>query len=228
MARDLKTATLDDSGSIAAAIAHEVNNLLTPVIGLADLLEHTSGDDAVRDQLVERAVERCQRAVAICGLLVGMAKQAPTEPASCEVAAMLERVLATAAPKAEEARIRLELGFEELGRVAVPQTVAEHIVLNLVLNAIAASSESSTVSLTARYSPASQWRPASWVLTIADRGCGLDVRSVLAVNEGGLPVGSSGIGLAVVRLLCERWGGKLTVESQLGAGTTFHVKLPAA
>lgn len=228
MGRELDTSMeADASGSIAAAIAHEVNNLLTPVIGLADLLEHTDGDEAIKDQLIERAVERCQRAVAICGLLVDLTKDAPGSSPSCSLADCFRAAISTAQTKADEAGVRLECGFDEPGELALPAAVVEHILLNLLLNAIAASHVGSAVTVTAGYSPGSSWRRAAWSIWVEDRGRGLEARSVASINRGGLPTGSPGIGLAVVRLLCQRWGGQVSVTSELGAGTTFHVELPA-
>lgn len=214
--------------SIAAAIAHEVNNLLTPVIGLADLLEHTGGDAEIRDQLIERAVERCQRAVAICGLLIDLAKDGPDGAPTVPLASALSAALEAASTRANRADVRMECGFDEPGEVSVPGAAVEHIVLNLLLNAITASPPGGTVTVSASYAPGSAWRSAVWRLRVVDRGPGLEGRSVAAINQGGLPAGSTGIGLAVVRMLCRRWGGRLEAESEPGVGTTFHVELPAA
>lgn len=228
MERKLETTVeAEASDSIAAAIAHEVNNLLTPVIGLADLLQHTDGDPAIRDQLIERAVERCQRAVAICGLLVDLTKDATSLSPTCKLATCLRAAISTAQTKADEARVRLECGFDEPGELALPAAVVEHIMLNLILNAIAASQAGTPVTVSAGYTPGSTWHRASWSIWVEDKGRGLEGRSVASINRGGLPTGSPGIGLAVVRLLCQRWGGKLSVSSELGIGTTFHVELPA-
>jgi signal transduction histidine kinase len=226
MAQELETSA-DTSGSIAAAIAHEVNNLLTPVIGLADLLEHTGGDEAIRDQLIERAVDRCQRAVAICGLLVDLTKDGPLDAPTSSLKDCLAAAISTAQTRAADAGVELECGFDEPGQLAVPAAVAEHIVLNLLLNAVAASPAGSKVGVTAGYAPASAWSRAMWSIWVEDHGRGLEARSVASINRGGLPTGSPGIGLAVVRLLCQRWGGKLFVRSELGVGSTFHVELPA-
>lgn len=228
MEPELDTAPFaDTSGSVAAAIAHEVNNLLTPVIGLADLLDHTEGDEAIKDQLIERAVERCQRAVAICGLLVDLTKDVQASSPTCSLAACFKAAVSTAQTKADAAGVRLECGFDEPGDLALPPAVVEHILLNLLLNATAASPAGSVVSVTAGYAPGSSWRRAAWSIWVEDHGRGLDARSVASINRGGLPTGSPGIGLAVVRLLCQRWGGQLSVTSELGVGTTFHVELPA-
>ncbi len=217
-----------DAGEwIAAAIAHEVNNLLTPVVGLADLLEHTSGDDQVRDQLIERAVDRCQRAVAICSLLVDLTKHGADEAPSSPLAEALQSVMVAAGDRARESGIALELSHDGPGQIAAPAIVAEHIVLNLVLNAINASSSGSKVSISTAYTPATAWKSATWLIWIDDQGRGLDERSVASINSGGLPQGSKGIGLVVVRMLCQRWGGKLRVTSAPDQGTTFHVELPA-
>jgi signal transduction histidine kinase len=218
----------DRSDSIAAAIAHEVNNLLTPVIGLADLLEHTGGDADIRDRLIERAVERCQRAVAICGLLVDLQKDGSSASPRCSLANTLSAAIDAARPKADSAGVRLECSFDDTGSVDAPATAVEHIILNLLLNAIAASPPGSSVTVTAGYTPPSTWRRALWTLHVGDRGGGLEPRVAAAINQGRHPAGSSGIGLAVVRLLCQRWDGRISVDSEVDLGTTFHVELPAA
>lgn len=213
---------------IAAAIAHEVNNLLTPVVGLADLLEHTAGDEEVRDQLIERAVDRCQRAVAICSLLVDLTKHGPEEEPKASVQAALDAVVASVQDRTVEEGVSIRSSHDGPGQLAVPAIVAEHIVLNLVLNAISASPRGSTISISTGYTPGSAWRPSAWMIWVEDQGHGLDERSVTSINQGGLPHGSKGIGLVVVRMLCQRWGGRLRVSSEPGRGTTFHVELPAA
>lgn len=229
MERELQEQTEPrDAGEwIAAAIAHEVNNLLTPVVGLADLLEHTSGDDQVRDQLIERAVDRCQRAVAICSLLVDLNKHGSDEAPTSSLSDALQSVLAAAADRAKDTGVSLELSHDGPGQIAAPAIVVEHIVLNLVLNAINASPSGSRISISTAYTPATAWKHATWLVWIDDQGRGLDERSVASINSGGLPQGSKGIGLVVVRMLCQRWGGKLRVTSVPGQGTTFHVELPA-
>ncbi|MEQ9096303.1 MAG: HAMP domain-containing sensor histidine kinase [Phycisphaerales bacterium] len=213
--------------AIAAAIAHEVNNLLTPVVGLADLLQHTDGDQEIRDQLIERAVDRCQRAVAICSLLVDLTK-APESHPSCSLRDALRDAASAVADRAQAGSVSIDIAFDDAGQLGVPRIVAEHVVLNLLLNAIAASPQGSRITISAAFTPASAWHPAGWSIWIKDRGTGLDARSVADINRGGLPQGSKGIGLAVVRMLCQRWGGRLSVDSDSGHGTTFHVELPAS
>lgn len=217
-----------DSGEwIAAAIAHEVNNLLTPVVGLADLLEHTAGEEEIRDQLIERAVDRCQRAVAICSLLVDLTKHTSDEEPRSSLQAALDAVIVAVRDRAADEGVSIDSSHDGPGELAVPAIVAEHIVLNLVLNAISASPKGSSVAISTGYTPGSAWKQPSWMIWIDDRGQGLDERSVASINQGGLPQGSKGIGLVVVRMLCQRWGGKLRVSSEPGRGTTFHVELPA-
>lgn len=216
------------SDSIAAAIAHEVNNLLTPVIGLADLLQHTDGDDSVRDQLIERAVDRCQRAVSICALLLELAKDGEPETPVAPLEPVLASAIEGARSHADVSGVEVQTLFEGPGALRVPHSVAEHILLNLLLNAVAASASGDRVTIAVEFRPATAWLGARWAIQISDSGAGLDARSVARINGGGLPEGSKGIGLAVVRLLCRRWGGRLSVDSELGAGSTFHVELPAA
>lgn len=218
---------VEDADSIASAIAHEVNNLLTPVVGLADLLEHTGCDDELRDQLVKQAVDRCQRAVAICDLLVNLAKTVvPGEQSDIAVGA--RHAVCAVDKRAEDAGVRIENCVQDSGCTAVPEVVVQHVLMNLLINAIAASEPGATVMIQSRFQPGNRWVHANWYLSVQDRGRGLDTRQAMIINHGGFPHGSKGIGLAVVRMLCERWGGEIRVDSEPGIGSTFHVKLPAA
>lgn len=216
----------DESESLAAAIAHEVNNLLTPVVGLAELLEHTGADPAIRDQLIVQAVDRCQRAVAICEILLNLSKEVvPGE--RCGIAPCAQQAIEAVRSRAIEVGVQIQNSIDDPGTVAVPESVALHILINLLLNAVSASEPGGSVTLTAGYEPSNRWKSAFWRLSVIDRGRGLDQRQVSSINGMGMLKGSKGIGLAVTRTLCQRWGGSLSVESEQGSGSTFHVKLPA-
>jgi len=185
--------------TLAAAIAHEVNNLLTPIVGVGELLSAHPEDAQLRVELLERAVDRCQRALAICALLMD-ASRGQADAAACDLHQAFLAARTSVEGREEADGVRIVGEFD--GR--------------------------STVEVRSTYTPRSTWHAAIWRLEIRDRGVGLDRPDVEAINAGGTPHRSSGIGLRVCRLLCEQWGGGLRAEPRVGGGTVFTISLPAA
>jgi len=212
--------------TLAAAIAHEVNNLLTPIVGVGELLSAHPEDAQLRVELLERAVDRCQRALAICALLMN-ASRGQADAAACDLHQAFLAARTSVEGREEADGVRIVGEFDGQARVQVPAAAVEHLLLNLLLNAAAASQHGSTVEVRSTYTPRSTWHAAIWRLEIRDRGVGLDRPDVEAINAGGTPHRSSGIGLRVCRLLCEQWGGGLRAEPRVGGGTVFTISLPA-
>ncbi|MEO1009012.1 MAG: HAMP domain-containing sensor histidine kinase [Planctomycetota bacterium] len=222
--------TPDDDASIepmAGAIAHEVNNLLTPIVGLADVLRDRDDDSQLRDDLLEQTIDRCQRAVSICGLLLDLSKEADRVGSTCNVADAMRAAVECTRQAASAASVRIELAFHDEGIAIVPAPALEHVLINLILNAVRASNADGTVRLDAAYRPATAWQKATWTIRVADRGKGLDERDVRAIRDGHPPRGSRGLGLVISRQLCDLWGGSLAVESTPDRGSTFSIEVPA-
>jgi two-component system sensor histidine kinase HydH len=101
----------------------------------------------------------------------------------------------------------------------------KQIVLNLLLNAIEASRPASTVRLEAQAGPG-----GTVVLAIRDEGTGIAPEHLETIFEPFFTTKESGtgLGLPLVHQMVVEHGGEITVESELGRGTTFRVSLPAA
>ncbi len=138
--------------------------------------------------------------------------------------------LASAARQvADDKRLRLETFVDPaLGVVLADRDKLEKIVLNLVFNALKFTPSGGRVELRA------EKQEENMVLTVADTGMGISEKNLPFVFDRFWQAdGSSkrkyqgvGIGLALVKELVEAQGGKVTVQSQEGKGTTFRVELP--
>jgi signal transduction histidine kinase len=210
---------------IAARLAHEVKNPLAAIKGLSTHVARSSTDEKVRERLtiVASEAERLQEIVegflsfsrGLDDLTVG-----PTRP--YEIARELSLLLET---RAADAGVTLEVrGSRELLLNADDKKLRQAL-LNLVLNAMQASTRGTTVTLEV----AKSCSDGAAVVRVMDRGAGMapEVLDRIRKPYYTTKVGGSGLGIAVARGIIEQHGGSLRFESTSGRGTTATVHLPA-
>lgn len=231
-AQVIQTEKLAALGELVAGVAHEINNPLAAISGNAQLMEFHD-DPQVRED--GRTIRRmADRATRIVRSLLTFARCHSTERRPASLATLVEATLEVCAHKVRKAGVELELRFESHGpEVLVNDNQIQQIILNLVNNAEHAlrrkEGPREIVISTAVRKCAQE--DVSWAtISVADNGCGIpeDIRSRIFdpffttkdVGEG------TGLGLSVCHGIAEAHGGRLSVSSTLGAGTTFTLSLP--
>lgn len=240
-------------GTLAAAAAHEVNNILTPISSYAQLALSEPGDTQLTRKALEIAVGNTQRASRIFAATLGYARddRGSNDNAPSPLDAVLDHALACI-PR-ELARDGIALGRDiEPATLAIHPTELQQVLLNLLLNArkalLASNPPVPRITLQGRTSPDGR----TYRLILADNGPGIpaEIRDHLfepfatatcgdsaassaapqvppAPDEGDeLP--GTGLGLAVCRRLIEAAGGSIRVESDPGHGAAFTIELPTA
>jgi len=215
-------------GQMAASIAHEINNPLAGVLVYTKLLAKkvtggTFKQDEALDQLskMESEVSRCSR---IIRNLLDFARQ--TEPMLRLVDAnqVLEQVLSMVGHQAQLQNVEVVKEFTSpLPKVMADFDQLQQVFTNLMLNAIQAMPEGGM--LTMRTSAEND----RVRVDVEDTGCGIPKEHLsklgtpfFTTKEKGKGVG---LGVAVVYGIVERHNGKITVQSEVGKGTTFTVYL---
>lgn len=212
---------------IAARLAHEVKNPLAAIKGLSTHMARSAEDAKVKERLtiVASEAERLQEIVdgflsfsrGLDDLSIG-----PTRP--FEMARELSLLLET---RAADAGVTLEVrGSRELAIDADSKKLRQAL-LNLVLNAMQASSKGATVTLEVAKQACGT---GAAVIKIMDRGAGMtpDVLDRIRKPYFTTKEGGSGLGIAIARGIIEQHGGTLRFESTSGRGTTAIVMLPAS
>lgn len=210
---------------IAARLAHEVKNPLAAIKGLSTHVARNAEDPKVKERLsiVAAEAERLQEIVegflsfsrGLDDLQVG-----PTRP--YEIARELSLLLET---RAADAGVSLEVrGSRELTLNADNKKLRQAL-LNLVLNAMQASTRGATVTLEVAKSCAD----GAAVIRVMDRGAGMTPEILDRIRKPYFTTKESGtgLGIAVARGIIEQHGGSLRFESTSGRGTTATVVLPA-
>lgn len=227
---------LEELGRLAAGIAHDVNNLLTVVLGETDLLlDDTGGDTAPGLQEIRTAALRARR---LTRGVLSLSRRDDDEPQPVDVTAALGDMvglLGRLAGPDIHLRARLEEG---LPRVLMAPRHLDQVVMNLAVNARDAMPDGGTLTVDATADEG--WsltrggggRPRGVRIQVSDTGVGMDAetrrrifdRFFTTKGEGE----GTGIGLATVAQIVREAGGRIEVESAPGRGTTFTVRLPAA
>lgn len=207
-----------DLGRLTATIAHEVRNPLGGIRTAISTLKHFGDQDQPRKDAVaflERGVGALEHVVD--ATLESYRARPEWRELSRQDFEDL-RLLIEADSRSRNVSLILNPDIPET--VAVAAFEVRQVLLNLLLNAVRASSKGGRVELTARV------QSQELVIMVRDEGSGLD-RSIARAIEGGTVVPEGpGLGVAVVIRLVERLHGRVTIESDPGRGTSVTLNLP--
>ena len=220
-------------GRLAAVIAHEINNPISGLIVFINLLKK----QVERGELTERELERMYKNLALmeseakrCGkivqeLLAFSKREAEIVP--CDIKEIIERAVSLMKIKIKDLDIKIITEYEEdLPKVKCDPSKMQQVFINLIQNAVDAMPLGGTVKINAKYNE----KRKGVEVTVSDTGVGIPEEYLSHIFE---PFFSSkdngqsiGIGLFVVYGVIEQVGGRITVNSEVGKGTTFTICVP--
>jgi signal transduction histidine kinase/CheY-like chemotaxis protein len=209
-------------GTLAAGIAHDMNNVLASISNLAALLV----ESAPREQRADlgQIIDQASRGAQLTRGLLAFSRRGQYRKEVLaygarvrEMLPLLQRML----PKSIEVRDEIAVGD---ARVEGDAVHLGQVLVNLALNAADAMRGSGTLSIRAVR------EPGRVVLSVTDTGHGMDAATRLRVFEPFFttkPIGQgSGLGLSIVWGIVQAHGGTIDVHSEVGTGSTFTVCLP--
>jgi signal transduction histidine kinase len=216
-------------GTLTAGIAHEINNILTPVLAYAQLARSTPQDHALCTKAIDRAIAGAESASRITEAVLGFARG---DDGGCEaeVDAVVDAALACVGRDPARDGVRVATSLESGLTVRIRPLALQQVLLNLIINAIRAMRQTSggDLRITARAAEG-----GSATITITDTGPGIPreiagraFEPFVTGHPGSNGTRSgSGLGLAVSKRLIESAGGTISVESQPGHGASFTIAL---
>ncbi len=210
-------------GLLAASVAHDIRNILTPLtieLTLAD-----QDDPVERAQSLQAMRAQVDRLSLLTQRLLALSRPAGDQRAPTDLAALTERIAALLAPQAALEGVTLAVSRPHVAPCVVADAVQlEQVLVNLALNAIQAMRETDGGSLSLRVSRAR----GGACLCVADTGPGISpaVRRHLFDPFFTTRPDGAGLGLFSCRRIVEAHGGRITVRSAPGRGTSVRVRLP--
>jgi signal transduction histidine kinase len=225
----LQAQRLSSVGELASSVAHEFNNILTTIINYAKI--GMRGQTATQQtQAFEKIVRGGQRAAAIVNSMLGFARNNSATRERTDIAHLVEEVLLLTEKDLNKHRVQVEKRIQGRPSAVVVPGQIEQILVNLVLNARQAMPNGGRLRVEVNENPAGD----TVEIRIADNGIGIAPEHLRQIFEPFFTTkmpdeygrGGTGLGLSVCRQIIEQHQGRIRVESVLGRGSTFTVKLP--
>lgn len=235
--RELEHASrLATLGTIAAGIAHEINNVLTPVLAYAQLASQHAGDQPLQRKALHKARLGAEAATQIVQAILGYAATSDDEPAVARLHDVMQQTMELVTRDLAKDHIKLTLRVPDGAQVCMKPLALQQVLLNLILNARAALANQRFGEVVIS---AMERSDGMTVIRVSDNGPGIpeDVVGRLFqpfVNAGSPRAssrkkkGGAGLGLSICRRLIENVRGTITASSTPNAGTTFTITLPTA
>jgi signal transduction histidine kinase/CheY-like chemotaxis protein len=231
------------AGKLAGGVAHEVNNMMTGVIGFSEFLLRSFDTSDPRRADVEEVIRAGTRAADVTRQLLAFTRQQFLRPQVVQINTVvteMEKMLRRSLGEDKQLELRLS---PEAGRMRADRGQLEQVLINLVLNARDALTGNGRVTI--------ETAPSVWdsdyaqhhegveiplgryvMLAVSDTGCGMDPDVQARIFEPFFttkPIGQgTGLGLSTVYVIVKQSGGFIWVYSERGQGSVFKVYLPEA
>lgn len=213
-------------GMMAAGIAHEINNPLTTILLNSNLLlEDLNGSKSYQEelQIISDEATRCGKIVK--GLL-DFARESKPEKRLADINLVLNQTLSIIESQASFHNIIINKSFDgHLPQIMADPNQIKQVFMNIILNAAEAMSEGGELTIKTSLSSNNGYI----IIQFIDTGCGISQENLNKLFDpffSTKEARGTGLGLAVSYGIVKKHNGSIDVESELGLGSSFTVKLP--
>lgn len=217
-------------GTMAAGIAHEINNPIAAVLNSAEaalIARDNPRASSIVHECLTNVIGSAQRCAEIVTNVLKFARQEPTEKRPYDLNAIVQTAQRRSLnnPQHEKVTIDLELA-ERLPAVAINAIAIEQVLMNLLGNAIQACGECAEIRMRTRVVT------GAVRVSVKDNGQGMSEQALehaldpffsTRQNHGG-----TGLGLSIAHGIIEEHGGTMSIASKIDMGTTVTIELPIA
>ncbi|HEX2271047.1 MAG TPA: ATP-binding protein [Pyrinomonadaceae bacterium] len=216
-------------GELAASVAHELNNPLATVSLRAEtLLDQLAGDES-KQRSLQIIIGEVERMAKLVTNLLQFTRRNYRQVSTIDVREEVIRSLELISYYLRNRKVTVVTSFEDsLPQIHADRQQLRQVFLNVMTNASDAMPQGGTLTVHVRH----EQRPATIVIEFSDTGEGIAAKDLEKVWE---PFYTSkaegkgtGLGLPICSRIIEEHGGTITLESEVGKGTTVRVALPAA
>ena len=230
----IETGKLASIGSLAAGIAHEINNPVAIMVEeagwIGDLLEEEEFRKSENLEEFERALKQIKtqghRCKEITHKLLSFARKTDSRIQETEINELIRELVALSEQRAKYSKITIHTNLENnLPITYLAQSEMQQILLNLINNSVDAMEKKGGELTITTYS-----EEDGIGIKVSDNGPGIPEANLSRIFEPFFttkPVGKgTGLGLSICYGIIQKMGGQIEVESVIDSGTTFHIRLP--
>jgi two-component system NtrC family sensor kinase len=214
-------------GQLAANVAHELNNPLTGIITYSHLLlEQTKAEDPTKDFL-QKIVNQADRCKEIIKGLLDFSRQKKPDITLCDVNSVLMDCISLVENQALFHNIQIQSSLNiDLPRIAIDPSQIERVFMNMIINAAEAIKGNGQLEIVSRFD-----RDKDCIeIEFTDTGSGIEKQNLEKIFDPFFTTKDTGhgLGLAICYGIIKEHRGTILVESEVGKGTTFNIRLPVS
>jgi PAS domain S-box-containing protein len=225
-------------GQLTGGVAHDFNNLLMAILGSLELVKKKLGDDPRVTRLLDNAFQAAQRGASLTQRMLAFARRQELKLTPVKVPELV-RGMADLLERSLGPTVAIDTRFPlSISPVLADENQLELALLNLTMNARDAMPNGGNIVIAAQEetigdTDGAGLSPGRYVIvSVGDNGEGMDETTQSRATEPffttkGVGKGT-GLGLSMVEGLAAQSGGKLTIESEKGVGTTIRLWIPVA
>ncbi len=221
---------LANIGIVSAMIAHEMNNILTPLGSYAELALSHPDDKELTQKALNKTVLNSRRASQILQSMLAMATDKEQTKGPCRLKEMVDEIFMCLARDFSKDRIDVRVEIDDDLEVWAEGVCLQQVIMNLILNAREAMlAAGGILTITA------EDKRNSVAITVGDTGCGIDRGDLPKIFDAFFTTKTvesearrtgAGLGLAFCKRVVDSHEGSITVDSEPGKGTQFRISLP--
>ena len=217
-------------GELSSTTTHEFNNVLTTIINYAKLgIRHK--DNETREKAFDKILLASNRAAKITSTILGMARNRKGGQEPTNLTELVENTLLLLEREMNKYRITVEKSFQPVPEAHVNGNQIQQILLNLLINARQAMPSGGRLAIRLSHDAENDMVD----LVVRDNGSGIPADKLPRIFEPFYTTksgpdasgkGGTGLGLSLCRDIIEAHNGRIRVDSTVGKGTAFTLKLP--
>jgi len=222
---------LANIGTATYMVAHEINNLLTPLANFATLALNNPDDKALAEKALRKAVRNCERASKIMESMLAVANGQTQEKKNTKLIVLVEDVFNCLCRDFSKDGITVDIRIPEDLRVWGVPVQVQQVLMNLILNAREAMlPRGGVLAIKAKETTDAVH------IELNDTGCGIEQADLKKIFEPFFTTKvnkkspskrpGAGLGLAFVKKIVDAHGGTISVESRPARGSSFKITLP--
>jgi two-component system NtrC family sensor kinase len=225
-AQMIQSQKLSATGRLAATLAHEINNPLQAIQGCLELAHANLKDPSKQQRYLAMATAELERVATIVQRMLEFNRPAKSMQEITDVHKVMDDVLALSAKRLQHGKIVVRSEWEtNVPGIRGNANQLQQVFLNLILNAIEAMPSGGELRIRGRTID----EKGHWLaISIVDTGMGIEPANLDKIFEPFYTTKAegSGLGLSVCHNIVTNHGGRISVESVVGQGTRFDVRLP--
>ncbi len=214
-------------GQISAELAHEIRNPLGSIKGTVEIIKSDYSKDDKKYEFIEIMVKETNRLNEVLDNFLRFSKGKAQPTSSVNINSLLNEVMSFLNINITKNRVTLKIELKEnLPMVILNGEQLKQVFFNIVINAIQSMPDGGTLSV--KTDMESDKNKSYLTIAFIDTGVGIrdeDLDKLFEPFHTSKEEGT-GLGLSISQKIIEKFGGQITINSVLGKGSTFTVKLP--